>query len=103
LTDFSAGETVAEGIRVTRPARARQVLQAVRETGGQIVTVSEAQIIESLAALVSRGFFVEPTSAVAVAAARKLASRHGEIVVPLTGSGLKAPQTVARLLQSADN
>ncbi|GII78239.1 threonine synthase [Sphaerisporangium rufum] len=88
--------TVAEGIAIGAPARGARMLEIVRATGGTVVTVAEAEVTAARAALARRGFWVEPTGAVAYAAARRLRVpgspyAEGELVVPLCGSGLKAP------------
>jgi len=36
--------TIAEGIAIARPARGAQILTAVRDTGGTIVTVTDDQV-----------------------------------------------------------
>ncbi|MEA3460195.1 MAG: threonine synthase [Chloroflexota bacterium] len=87
------GETIAEGIRIARPARGRQILAAIRETGGAVLAVSEEEIEQAQKELARRGLYVEPTSAVAAAALRRLSeviAPHQITVVPLTGSGLKS-------------
>jgi threonine synthase len=90
-----ASETsVAEGLAIAEPVRGRRLLQAVRETEGTCVAVEEEAILEAQERLARQGFYVEPTSATAVAAAETLAragvAGAGEtVVVPLTGSGLK--------------
>jgi threonine synthase len=56
--------TVAEGIEIARPARGRQILAAIRATGGTIVTVTDDQIRAAHTALARSGLYVEPTSAV---------------------------------------
>jgi threonine synthase len=81
-----------------------EVLRAVRETGGAIVAVEEAEIVEALRELARRGLYVEPTSAVAAAGlSRLLASgairAHERTVLVLTGSGLKASATIGELLK----
>jgi threonine synthase len=91
------GRTMADGIAVSDPVRAEQCLQAVRQTGGTFVTVSEQQIVDALRELARRGFVVEPTAAVSVAALAQ-GRWEGTVVIPLTGHGLKAPQRLARLL-----
>jgi threonine synthase len=96
--------TIAEGIATARPTRVAEVLRAVRETGGAIVAVEEAEIVEALRALARRGLYVEPTSAVAAAGlSRLLASGairpHERTVLVLTGSGLKASATIGELLK----
>jgi threonine synthase len=88
------GETVAEGIRITRPVHGRRILRAIRETGGAVVTVDDGEIQEARASLARLGLYAEPTSAVAWAGLCRLdeAIAPGETtVVPLTGSGLKSP------------
>lgn len=85
--------TVAEGIRLRHPPRARQILRAVRESGGSIEVVSEDAIRRAWILLARQGLYVEPTGAVA-AALDLLLDRERNIRVPnsvvaLTGSGLK--------------
>ena len=96
--------TVAEGIATPKPTRVVDVLRAVRDTGGSIVAVEEAEIVPALRDLARRGLYVEPTSAVAAAGlSRLLASgviRPQEYtVLVLTGSGLKASSTIGELLK----
>jgi threonine synthase len=98
--------TIAEGIATARPTRVAEVLRAVRSTGGTIVAVEEAEIVQALRELARRGLYVEPTSAVAAAGlTRLLASgviRPQEYtVLVLTGSGLKASATIGELLKLA--
>jgi threonine synthase len=98
--------TVAEGIATPKPTRVVDVLRAVRDTGGSIVAVEEAEIVPALRDLARRGLYVEPTSAVAAAGlSRLLASgviRPQEYtVLVLTGSGLKASATIGDLLKLA--
>jgi len=96
--------TVAEGIATPKPTRVVDVLRAVRETGGSIVAVEEAEIVPALRDLARRGLYVEPTSAVAAAGLSRLLAagviRPQEYtVLVLTGSGLKASATVGDLLK----
>jgi threonine synthase len=95
--------TIAEGIASAKPARVVEVLRAVRESGGAIVAVEEAEIVEALASLARKGFYVEPTAAAAAAGlSRLLASgairRTETTVLVLTGSGLKASAAIGELL-----
>ncbi len=41
-------KTLAEGIAIARPARGKQILQAVQETGGSIISVQEDEILSGL-------------------------------------------------------
>jgi threonine synthase len=86
-------ETVAEGISIARPVRGHQVLAAVRETSGAVLAVSDQETLCARDELARRGLYVEPTSAVAIAALPQLRGLMGTgetTVVPLTGSGLKS-------------
>ena len=96
--------TVAEGIATPRPTRVAEVLRAVRETGGTIVAVEEAEIVQALRDLARRGLYVEPTSAVAAAGLTRLLASgvvraQERTVLVLTGSGLKASGAVGELLK----
>jgi threonine synthase len=84
--------SVAEGLAIAAPVRGRRLLQAVRESGGTCIPVEEKAIHTAQRLLAHQGFYVEPTSATAVAAlkgVRALAGEDASIVIPLTGSGLK--------------
>jgi threonine synthase len=96
--------TIAEGIATPKPTRVADVLRAVRDTGGSIVAVEEAEIVPALRDLARRGLYVEPTSAVAAAGLSRLLAagviRPQEYtVLVLTGSGLKASATTGELLK----
>jgi threonine synthase len=80
--------TVAEGIAVSKPARFHQILHAVSQTGGNRYLVSEDSIKAARAEAAGRGYFVEFTSAAALAAIPQ-AGEGRRILVPLTGHGLK--------------
>jgi threonine synthase len=84
----------ADGIQIAEPVRDREIREAVDATDGDALAVTEAAASRELDRLHAAGFYTEPTCAVAPAALRTLRDR-GEIgpgedvVVPLTGSGLK--------------
>ncbi|ESR23802.1 Threonine synthase [Lutibaculum baratangense AMV1] len=104
-TRFEPRPTVADGIASVRPVRMKEVMSAVRLSGGSIVTVSEEEIATALKALMAQGFFVEPTSATAGAALTRLqaspeAALGSKTAAILTGSGLKATQCIADILGS---
>jgi threonine synthase len=104
LMPVTVTPTVAEGIASSRPTRMREVLAPVRASGGEIVAVTEDEIVRALAALAKKGFYVEPTSAAAAAGLSQLIARgaikRGETtVLVLTGTGLKASETIGRLLE----
>ncbi|MGI5480918.1 pyridoxal-phosphate dependent enzyme [Streptomyces lavendofoliae] len=83
-----ARPTLAEGIAIPDPPRARQILRAVRESGGTFLTVTEDAIREAQLDLAARGLYVEPTG-VACWAAVHAEPPAGGTVVPLCGAGAK--------------
>lgn len=91
LPEIELTPTIAEGIRIKNPVRWKAILRAVRATGGTVIVVSDEEIVQAQQVLAHQGLFVEPTAAVPVAGARQLAlPKHEQIVIPLTGSGLKS-------------
>ncbi len=94
--------TLAEGIALPAPVRDRQVLLALRESGGAAVAVTEAEIATGVRAFGRAGFCVEPTSAVVWSGLERL-RLSGEIpagktvVVVLSGHGLKAAAQIEQL------
>jgi threonine synthase len=100
---FVAQPTVADGIATPKPIRVVEVLSALRRSRGGVVAVAEEEIAPALAGLGRLGLFVEPTAATAGAALTRLL-RDGTVapgestVVVLTGSGLKAADRIAGLL-----
>ena len=96
----SSGDTIAEGIAIAEPARASQILEVVRETGGQVISVTDDEIENALLELCNQGLYAEPTSATAIAAFRKTPETVGErIVAPLTGHGLKSTEKMLKLAE----
>jgi threonine synthase len=84
--------TAAEGVRVPRPARAAEVLGAIRNSGGEVLAVDEDQILPARERLARMGFFVEPTCALVLDAfLQHGAGWPGPVAAILTGSGLKSP------------
>ena len=93
--------TLAEGIAIRDPVRGPQIVRAVRESGGEFITVTDAQILASLREMCEQGFYVEPTSAAAIAGATeyvRAAAGTGELIVSaFTGHGLKATEKMLKL------
>ena len=62
-------------------------------TGGDVVTVEDAEILKAKKFLGSKGVYVELTSAAALAGAEKFFANgkpdNYKVVIPMTGSGLK--------------
>ena len=86
--------SVADALLSVNPPLLELMMKELQEARGEAVIVEEDEIINAFEELAKRGFFVEPSSAVAYAAFKKQAedetiSRKDKIVVVLTGSGLK--------------
>jgi threonine synthase len=96
-------ETVATAIRIGKPARGEQALQAADESGGSLIAVTDEQILDMQKKLAQvEGIWVEPASAAGLAglaaqvAEKKLDPRGKRIVAVCTGHGLKDPDIIAR-------
>ncbi|WP_132058931.1 pyridoxal-phosphate dependent enzyme [Halorussus amylolyticus] len=86
---------VADGIQILDPTRKDQILSAIDATDGDAIALDADSATEALDRLHRGGFYVEPTSAVAPAALAEFRERgvldsDDDVVVPLTGSGLKS-------------
>ena len=98
-------ETVATAIRIGRPARGEQALQAAEESGGRIIAVSDDELLSMQQRLASEGVWVEPASAAGLAglAAELRLGRlnvGGKRVVAIcTGHGLKDPDIITQRMQ----
>ena len=84
----------ADGIQIAEPVRRTEILDAIADTDGDALAVTESAAARELDRLHRAGFYTEPTCAVAPAALRELRERGAlapddDVVVPLTGSGLK--------------
>ena len=91
-------ETIAEGVAIAAPIRGKEIVDIVRETGGEVVAVSDAEVENALILLGRKGLYVEPTSALPVAAFLKYPGvRTGTVVAPLTGHGLKANEKMRKI------
>jgi threonine synthase len=93
----------AEGLLTARPPRGRQVLAAVRASGGAAVAVSDDELWAGHRRAARQGVYCEPTSAVAlgaitVARARGILTTGESVVCALTGSGLKATDAIRAAL-----
>ena len=68
-------ETVATAIRIGKPARGEQALQAAEESGGRIIAISDEAILAMQKRLAGEGIWVEPASAAGLAGlAREIAA-----------------------------
>ncbi|MFW5903490.1 MAG: pyridoxal-phosphate dependent enzyme [Halolamina sp.] len=85
---------IADGIQIREPARKDEIVEAIEVTDGSAIAVSGDVVELTLDRLHREGFYVEPTSGVGPAALQLLREANAigpdeDVVVPLTGSGLK--------------
>jgi threonine synthase len=87
-------KTIAEGVVVAKPVRWKRILTEFQQNNWIGVSVAEEEILPARQRLARMGFFVEPTSALAVAALPfvfEFTKPDDTVIVSLTGSGLKVP------------
>ena len=98
LPGIQTKETIAEGIAIAEPARGGQIVDSIRKTGGQILTVTDGETELALIEACRQGWYIEPTAATVLAAFQKYPLQPGEIAVaPLTGHGLKSTEKLLKL------
>src|SRR3989344_1029692 len=92
-------DTMAEGIAISEPIRGREIIESVKSSGGNILTVNEIEIKDTLEEICLMGFYIEPTSAATIAGLKKyLETSAGETVVSVfTGNGLKTTEKMLKL------
>ncbi|MGD7043829.1 threonine synthase [Jeotgalibacillus proteolyticus] len=92
-------ETVATAIRIGHPASWKLALNALKESAGDILAVSDEEILEAYQLLARKeGIFAEPASCASIAGLKKkaeagLIQKGSTVVAVLTGNGLKDPET----------
>jgi threonine synthase len=98
-------ETVATAIRIGNPASWGQAVAAAEESGGAILAVEDAAILEAYRSLALEGVFCEPASAASVAGLLHLAGegrleRGSVVACVLTGHGLKDPERAVAVAEA---
>lgn len=97
--------TIAKSLAIGDPADGYFAAKVIRESGGWAEDVSDEEIAEAMALLGrTEGIFAETAGGVTVAVARKLIEqgripRDEEIVLCITGNGLKTQDAVAAYLE----
>ena len=100
-------ETIATAIKIGDPASYDRAVQAIRETDGIVLSVSDAELMEAKAAVDGCGVGCEPASAAGVAGLRALVRRgvvhlSQRVVVVLTGHVLKDPGVLLQYHREMD-
>ncbi len=97
--------TIAKSLAIGDPADGYFALKVIRESGGWAEDVSDPEIADAMALLGrTTGIFAETAGGVTLAVARKLIDqgripRDEEIVLCITGNGLKTQDAVAECLE----
>ncbi len=97
--------TIAKSLAIGDPADGYFAARLIRETGGWAEDVTDDEIREGMALLAkTEGIFAETAGGVTVAVTKKLIEqgripRDEEIVVCVTGNGLKTQDAVASVLE----
>jgi threonine synthase len=99
--------TIARSIAIGNPADGRFAVKAIRDTGGAAQAVSDAALVAGIRLLAeTTGIFTETAGGATVAAAQALAARgqlrgDDEVVLCITGNGLKTMEAVRDVLPEA--
>ncbi len=94
--------TIADSIAAGHPRNWRKATRGIRTSGGSMMTVTDDEILEAIAALGrATGVFAEPAGATAFAGLTKAVSvgtvaSDETVVVLMTGSGLKDTDSAMR-------
>lgn len=93
-------DSVAEGIVAAESYCSPKAVKAIIQSGGEVVTVTDQEIVAALGLLVKKECLVtEPTSAAAFAGLKKIKPRQGlKVVVVNTGSGMKMLGEIMKLI-----
>ncbi|MBN18176.1 MAG: threonine synthase [Chloroflexi bacterium] len=90
-----ASQTIAGGISAINPPRLLQILNVIKQTSGSSFAISESEILKYQKLLSKlEGIYMEPTSAVPFASIEnlinaKIINQSDNILIPITGLGLK--------------
>ena len=90
-------ETIATAIRIGRPARGEQALEAAQQSNGKLIAVSDEEILSAQKVLAGEGIWVEPASAAGLAGLitetdkMSMDEKEKRVVLVCTGHGLKDP------------
>jgi threonine synthase len=99
--------TIARSIAIGNPADGALAARSIRETGGWAAAVSDEELVDGIRILAeTTGIFTETAGGVTVAAALALArdgrlTSDDDVVLCITGNGLKTTEAVAAALPSA--
>ncbi len=90
ITPVFEGKTLAAGVAISDPFHGKEVLAAIRRSGGTIIMVEESDILKGYELLAKLGLYVEMTSALVWNAIEQIRGSAPEPIISIiTGHGLK--------------
>ena len=101
VTRIQKAETIAHAISNPDPPGGNAALKLIRDNNGMLVDVTDEEIMEAQRILTEHeGIFCQPASATVLAGLLKLsgeikAEKNNIVVLVITGSGLKALETLS--------
>lgn len=96
---------ITHNLKHAFPPDSEIALEALRESGGSVVTATDDEAVAAQVALArTDGMFAEPSSAITLAALQKLAAAgqvgpHERVVAIISGSGLREVQTAVETIR----
>lgn len=99
---WDSTNTICSAVAVANPVDGNLALSAIRDSEGSLIAVSDAEALKAQKYLASHeGLFVEPSSALAIAALEQLGLKGlkksaCEVVCVETGNGLKDPMSAMK-------
>ncbi len=100
VTKWEKSTTLASAIDVTEPSDAVLAMRAAKDSGGDIISVSDDELMFALGMLArDEGIFAEPGGAASVAGYLKMRPLERTVCV-ITGHGLNDPRTVHNWVES---
>lgn len=91
--DVAVSPTIAEGIAIGRPLRARELLDYMRRHDVVVVKAPEDRILEARARMARKGYYIEHTTAANFAAWDHYQALYGpakDVLITLCGAGIKS-------------
>jgi threonine synthase len=101
IPEIDKKDALAEGIAIAKPIRGKQIVEAVKKSKGDFITVDDWEIKESLRDIGEKGFYIEPTAASTTAGISKYVQRSNPdetIVSVFTGNGLKTTEKMVKIV-----
>lgn len=90
---ITAHPTIAEGIAIGKPLRARELLNYMRRHDVTVVKAPEDRILEARSRIARKGFYIEHTTAANFAAWDRYQELYGpatDVLITLCGAGIKS-------------